>query len=89
MSTPTMPDGGWSTGEKGWVLHPSQVERNRREVAEALAAIDMKQERAKTCALCGQRAWALDRFGLCSKATDAHKTWRAESLADIKNGVRA
>lgn len=89
MSTPTMPDGGWSTTDKGWVLHPSQVERNRREVAEALAAIDMKQEGAKTCALCGQRTYALDRFGLCSKATDAHKTWRAESLADIKNGVRA
>ncbi|MHC9046733.1 hypothetical protein ACYX8G_19275 [Microbacterium saperdae] len=88
MSTSTMADGGWTTNEKGWQLHPSQVARNRKQVAEALAVIEMKQQRARTCALCGQRVWALDKFGLCSKLTTAHKAWRAESLADMKNGMR-
>lgn len=33
------------------------------------------------CGLCGQRAGQLDKYGLCSKVSQAHKDWRA--------GVRA
>ena len=55
----------------------------------ALAEVDTQQRNAPTCALCGQRAAELDRYGLCSKVTEDHKTWRADARADMKTGVRA
>lgn len=82
-----MRDGGWSSSDKGWALHPSQVDRNREVVGAALAAIDERQSAARDCALCGQRTYALDRFGLCSKVSPAHREWRQQS--DVRAGARA
>lgn len=81
-------DGGWSLTEKGWVLDPSQTERVRALQAEEMARIDRAQAHYPQCALCGQRATSLDRFGLCSKVSDPHKEWRAGVRADEKAGVR-
>jgi hypothetical protein len=74
-----LPDGGWSQNDKGWVLHPLRVEHVSRVNRAAMAAIDKAQAGSPTCALCGQRVNRPDRYGLCSKTTDAHKAWRAEA----------
>ena len=60
---------------------------SQKRVADALAEVDASQAHYPTCALCGQRAVRLDRFGLCSKTSDPHKEWRAEARADEKAGV--
>lgn len=41
-----------------------------------------------TCRLCGQRTGQLDKFGLCSKTSEAHKDWRAGVRAEMKAGAR-
>lgn len=60
----------------------------RARVGAALAKVDAAHAGYPRCALCGQRSLKLDRFGLCSKVTDAHKDWRARVRADEKAGVR-
>lgn len=40
------------------------------------------------CRLCGQRTRQLDKFGLCSKTSEAHKDWRAGARAEMKAGTR-
>lgn len=82
-------DGGWTfSGEKGWLLDPSQEERVRRLNEETLARIDEAHAAAgfPTCALCGQRTLTLDEFGLCSKNRGEHHEWREDAKA--KPGVR-
>ena len=72
-----MNDGGWSfSGEKGWILDPSERERVRELNAAVLAEIDVRQSRLPQCALCGQRALRLDKYGLCSKTSDIHQDER-------------
>lgn len=66
-----------------WVLDDA----SRARTAAALAEVDAVQANSPTCALCGQRARVLDRFGLCSKTSDPHKEWRAGVRAEEKNGV--
>ena len=83
-----MKDGGWSTSEKGWVLHPSQVLRVIEVHRAAMERCDLIQTGYPVCALCGQRAIHLDRFGLCSKVSQTHQDWRAGVLADEKAGMR-
>ncbi len=70
--------------EKEWVLDDAA----RARVAAELATIDAHHEGKPTCALCGQRANKLDRFGLCSKTSEPHQDWRAAARADEKAGVR-
>ncbi|MGQ7313398.1 hypothetical protein ACUOFU_16955 [Microbacterium arabinogalactanolyticum] len=67
--------------EQMWTPNP-QVTR------DALDRIDAAQADYPTCGLCGQRAIALDKFGLCSKVSQAHKDWRAGVRADMKVGAR-
>ena len=40
------------------------------------------------CSLCGQHAIQLDKFGLCSKISDSHKTWRGEARTETKRKTR-
>lgn len=61
---------------------------DRAVTLSALAAIDEAERFAPTCALCGQRAAVLDRFGLCSKTSETHQDWRAGVRADRKAGAR-
>ncbi|MFD6699715.1 MULTISPECIES: hypothetical protein [unclassified Microbacterium] len=61
---------------------------DRAVTLAALEAIDRKQAGSPTCALCGQRANQLDKYGLCSKVSDDHKDWRADVRADRKAGAR-
>lgn len=75
------------TEKKEWVFDDDAKAR----VAAELAAIDMSHEGKPTCALCGQRCNSLDRAGLCSKVSEAHKDWRAGVRADrraTKAGAR-
>lgn len=58
-----------------WVL-------DREVTVAALAEVDQRQAHHPTCALCGQRTLRLDRFGLCSKVSEPHKKWRAETRAE-------
>lgn len=58
-----------------WVL-------DREVTIAALAEIDQRQAHHLTCALCGQRTLKLDKFGLCSKVSEPHKKWRAETRAE-------
>lgn len=67
--------------EETWKPNP-QVTRDE------LARIDAAQADYPTCVLCGQRAIALDKFGLCSKVSQAHKDWRAIARSDMKAGAR-
>lgn len=72
-----LPDGGWSSTDKGWVLDIRRQEHVRREREAEFARIDqMHAAIYPVCALCGQRTIRLDTFGLCSKTTDAHKARR-------------
>jgi hypothetical protein len=72
--------GGWRfSGEKGWLLDPSQQERVRTLHIENMARIDEIQTGYPECALCGQRAIHLDTFGLCSKTSQSHREWRADA----------
>lgn len=84
-----MKDGGWTLGEKGWDLHPSERARVDRERAEAFARIDAAHARTCTpCALCGQLARELDKFGLCSKNRGEHAEWRLDVATDEKTKAR-
>lgn len=62
---------------------------SKARVAAALADVDAGQSAAATCALCGQRTYRLDRFGLCSKKSQPHEEWRAGVRADEKAGAKA
>ena len=62
---------------------------DRAVTLAALEEIDHQQAGCPTCALCGQRANRLDKYGLCSKTSEAHQDWRAGVRADIKTGARA
>ncbi len=55
---------------------------DREITTAALAEIDRHHAQHPTCALCGQRTIKLDRFGLCSKISEPHKKWRAETRAE-------
>lgn len=61
---------------------------DRAVTLAALEAIDHQQRHFPACALCGQRAVKLDRFGLCSKTTEQHNEWRADARAGMKAGTR-
>lgn len=69
------------SSEEKWTPNP-QVTR------DALDRIDAAQAGYPTCRLCGQRAIALDKFGLCSKTSQAHQDWRASVRAERKAGAR-
>jgi len=45
-----------------------------------LRIVDMIHEGKPACRLCGQTVNYLDKFGLCSKGSDAHKEWRGETV---------
>lgn len=57
---------------------------DRATTVAALAEIDEQQKHRPTCALCGQRAIKLDKYGLCSKTSKPHEEWRKEARADAK-----
>lgn len=61
----------------------------RSRIDAELSRIDQGHEAKPTCALCGQPANVLDRFGLCSKTSDPHEDWRAGVRRDEKAGARA
>lgn len=68
---------GWSFDAKdGWHISIADQARLRAQWAEISADLDVRQSRLPTCALCGQRCRRLDKFGLCSKTTDAHEAER-------------
>ena len=53
---------------------------NRDVTLERLRIVDMIHEGKPACRLCGQTANYLDKFGLCSKVSDAHKEWRGDPV---------
>ncbi|MEI3845231.1 MULTISPECIES: hypothetical protein [unclassified Microbacterium] len=61
---------------------------DRAVTLRALEEIDAIQAGSPTCRLCGQACRQLDRYGLCSKTSEAHKDWRAGLRADMKAGAR-
>lgn len=71
-------------GKSDWTFDDAA----RARVQAALDAIDRRHEVLPECALCGQRAATLDRFGLCSKTSEPHMEWRAGIRADTKAGIR-
>jgi hypothetical protein len=85
------PAGGWEfSGEKGWLLDPSQEERVRRVNAEAMARIDEKQAHYPRCVVCGQRCIRLDQYGTCSKISKLsppHREFREEADRMPDRGV--
>ena len=44
-----------------------------------LRIVDMVHEGKPACRLCGQTVNRPDKFGLCSKTSDAHQEWRGIS----------
>lgn len=74
-----LPDGGWKQTDKGWALDPRRREHVRREWRHESDRIDLAQAGLPQCALCGQRAVRLDRFGFCSRSKGEHEAWRAEA----------
>lgn len=60
---------------------------NREVTLEALRVVDMIHEGKPTCRLCGQTVNRLDKFGLCSKVSDAHKEARGDAPARKKAGA--
>jgi hypothetical protein len=71
-----LPDGGWTTSDKGWKLDDRRREHVAREWREKSAQIDRMQADYPKCKLCGQAALRLDVAGLCSKIDEAHKAYR-------------
>ncbi|MBB4666954.1 hypothetical protein BKA24_001663 [Microbacterium marinum] len=59
--------------------------RSERVTLAALAEIEKRQQRFPVCALvsCNQRVKRLDEFGLCSKVSDSHKVWRAQTRREM------
>ncbi|MEA1264186.1 hypothetical protein MicroSTF_14175 [Microbacterium sp. STF-2] len=55
--------------EKDWAA-------NRKVTLERLRIVDMIHEGKPACRLCGQTVNHPDKFGLCSKTSDAHQEWR-------------
>ncbi|WP_292788422.1 MULTISPECIES: hypothetical protein [unclassified Microbacterium] len=51
---------------------------NREVTLEQLRVVDMIHEGKPACRLCGQITNGLDRFGLCSKVSPAHREWRGD-----------
>lgn len=45
-----------------------------------LRIVDMIHEGKPACRLCGQGVNHLDKFGLCSKTSDAHQEWRGVTV---------
>lgn len=84
----SLPDGGWKQTDKGWVLDPRRREHVRLQWRRESDRIDQAQARLPRCALCGQRAVTLDRFGLCSKSKGEHAAWRAEARREEQVSVR-
>ncbi|WP_295821592.1 hypothetical protein [uncultured Microbacterium sp.] len=66
-----LPNGGWSTTDKGWKLDDRRREHVAREYAAISARIDRAHADYPKCP-CGQRAIALDKHGLCSKKDIEH-----------------
>jgi len=60
----------------------------RERVAAELARVNQEQAGYQRCGLCGQRVGRLDKFGLCSKTSEAHQEWRAAERAERKAGRR-
>ncbi|MFB7843604.1 hypothetical protein [Microbacterium sp. NPDC056052] len=61
---------------------------DRAVTLAALEEIDVIQAGSPTCRLCGQRCNRLDKYGLCSKTSEAHQGWRAGVRNDMKAGAR-
>lgn len=59
---------------------PKAWEPNREVTLEQLRIVDMIHEGKPTCRLCGQIVNHLDKFGLCSKTSDAHQEWRGVTV---------
>ena len=55
---------------------------NREVTLEQLRIVDMVHEGKPACRLCGQITNGLDRFGLCSKVSPAHREWRGDVAPD-------
>lgn len=70
-----LPNGGWSTTDKGWTLDDRRREHVTREYAAISARIDRAHADNPKCP-CGQHALALDESGLCSKTDDEHQRRR-------------
>lgn len=51
---------------------------NREVTLEQLRVVDMIHEGKPACRLCGQITNGLDRFGLCSRVSPAHREWRGD-----------
>lgn len=68
-----LPAGGWSAD--GLTIDPRRREHLRREWSATSARIDRKHADYLKCP-CGQRAMALDKFGLCSKVDARHQERR-------------
>lgn len=76
-----LPRGGWS--EDGLTIDPRRQEHVRREWAATSARIDKVQGDYPKCP-CGQRALALDKFGLCAKVDVRHQERRGVYSAPKK-----
>jgi len=59
--------------EKAWTP-------NREVTLAQLRIVDMIHEGKPACRLCGQIVNHLDKFGLCSKTSDAHQEWRGVTV---------
>ncbi|MFE7198488.1 hypothetical protein [Microbacterium oxydans] len=53
---------------------------DRAVTLERLRIVDMIHEGKPACRLCGQTVNHLDKFGLCSKTSDAHQEWRGVTV---------
>lgn len=59
---------------KEWVLDAAA----RARIDLAYEEIDAVQANSPTCVVCGQRTTRPDKFGTCSKTTEAHTRHRNE-----------
>lgn len=53
---------------------------NREVTLDRLRIVAMMHEGWPQCRLCGQTVYRLDKFGLCSKVSDAHREWRGDPV---------
>ncbi|WP_205814376.1 hypothetical protein [Microbacterium sp. K35] len=61
---------------------------SRAVTLEQLRIVDMIHEGKPACRLCGQITNSLDRFGLCSKVSPAHREWRGDVAPSKKARTR-
>ncbi|MCK2031242.1 hypothetical protein [Microbacterium galbinum] len=61
---------------------------NRERIADELRNVDAIHEGKPTCRLCGQVVNHLDKFGLCSKVSPAHREWRGDVVQSKKKAGR-